>query len=171
MAARWIVAGVALTALGAAGCGGSRHGLAAVTTTAQKPASVAAVVRAFGREGVQLLPITNRSPRVAVVAVIDRGRSWPPGTVTHPATASSAPPAPTMPKHVAWFGATDPQFRATMLVFVFRSAEIARKANPILSENYLMHCSHGNNVVECYLLLRHSTQPWLAHARLALSHL
>ena len=158
MYARCIVAVVALTTLGAAaGCGGSNH-----TAASSYPASVAAVVRAYAREGVRLQRI---SPDAGVIDVILTTVN-PSGEGSHTMTTSGKPPS--TPGSVAWFQAVHRPDYSFVTVHVYRSAAAAGTARRILSRAFEVPCRRNDNVVECDAVVGRSTQSWFAHARRAL---
>jgi hypothetical protein len=158
---RCITAMVALTVLGAAaGCGGSNHAEASANRV-----PVAAVVRAYAREGVRL----QRIPPDAGVIDVILTTANPSGEGTYTTTTSGEPPS--TPGLVARFLAVHRPDYSFVTIHLYRSAAAAGTARRILSRAFDVPCRRNDNVVECDASLGRSAQPWFAHARRALSHL
>jgi hypothetical protein len=163
MYARRTTIGVAFVALLAAGCGASRHDH---RLGDRNPVSVAAVVRAFDREGVHLLRLTAKSPALGVV-VTTRDATGRMQTTE----SFGRFPGPG-PAHLAWFEAWDlhaPKTPSVLDVRVYRTADIAKRAARILHPA-MGNCWSHNNVLLCAYFVFPSGRPWQRRALRTLNH-
>jgi hypothetical protein len=156
--------GVALGVLVASGCGGSSHDS---RSTDQKPVSVAAVVRAFERQGVHLLRFTPDSPTIGVVVTSPEGFGRAKTTTSVPKGWPGPGPA-----HLGWFEAFNvhPKTYAVVDVHVYRTAGVARRAEKSVAPGF-NRCWHHKNVVLCELQPYPASRSWLRLSLRALEHL
>jgi hypothetical protein len=158
-----MVVGVALTAFGAAGCGGGGHHTA---ITEQKPATVAAVVQTFDHQGIQLMRLTARSAVIRVVVTSAPDSTGKTTTTEMPAGFPGPGPA-----YLGWFEAFDERSKggAMLDVRVYRSPEVASRAARMLRPQ-MDGCWRHNNVLLCEYYVSPSSRPWLGRALRTLNH-